>query len=99
MKIIFALLVLFAICVFSRKLDLEAPALDKDLINQINSNPKNTWKAGENDFFKNKTLRDVKKLLGSRKNVNKVGKVDTSIVGKKILFHSSKYIHLFNNKN
>ena len=62
----------------SKRLDLDVPAIDKDLIQKINSNPKSTWKAGENDFFKNKTLRDVKRLLGSKKNVKKIGKVDDS---------------------
>eukprot|EP01091_Cochliopodium_minus_P000429 TRINITY_DN10407_c0_g1_i1.p1 TRINITY_DN10407_c0_g1~~TRINITY_DN10407_c0_g1_i1.p1 ORF type:complete len:313 (-),score=84.94 TRINITY_DN10407_c0_g1_i1:64-1002(-) len=78
MKAILLLLLICAVFVYSRKLDLEAPAIDLDLINQINSNPRSTWKAGTNDFFKGKTLRDAKRLLGSKKNMKNVGRKDDS---------------------
>jgi cathepsin B len=38
---------------------------DKRIIDEINSNPKSSWKAGENKIFKGKTLSQVKKMFGA----------------------------------
>jgi len=40
------------------------PAINKALIEEINSNPKSTWQAGINKHFVGKSLAQAKKLLG-----------------------------------
>jgi len=49
-------------------LNLNAPALDHNIIRQVNSNPKSTWKAGVNARFAKTTLGDAKRLMGVKKN-------------------------------
>jgi len=46
-------------------LNLKAPALNHQIIHQINSNPKSTWVAGINSRFVNATLADAKRLCGT----------------------------------
>jgi len=48
--------------------NLQAPALDRKIIAQVNSNPRSTWKAGINNRFRDAKLKDVKKLLGYKPN-------------------------------
>ncbi len=56
-------LVAFTLCV---KVDLSAPALDAQMIEELNKDKEMTWKAGHNAFFDGKTIADVKKMLISR---------------------------------
>jgi len=53
--------------------DLKRPAIDEDLINRINSDPKSTWKPGRNEFFEGKSLAQAKRLLGFVPNPKKKG--------------------------
>ncbi|KAK5578839.1 hypothetical protein RB653_008513 [Dictyostelium firmibasis] len=46
---------------------LDKPALDDDLINQINSNKKSSWTAGRNQNFEGKTIGDAIGLMGTKK--------------------------------
>jgi cathepsin B len=63
--VVCALLVL-SVAALSNRIDLSKPALDKDMIRELNSDNAATWEAGENEFFKGKTLKDVKDMLISR---------------------------------
>jgi len=45
-------------------LNLRAPAINRKLINEINSNPNATWVAGVNDHFFGWNMKMVKKLMG-----------------------------------
>lgn len=64
MKGVCVLLVFLALS-FAAKIDLlSAPAINDELINQINSNPASTWVAGRNERLEGMSLRDFSKLLG-----------------------------------
>eukprot|EP00339_Tiarina_fusa_P022969 CAMPEP_0117018596 /NCGR_PEP_ID=MMETSP0472-20121206/14363_1 /TAXON_ID=693140 ORGANISM="Tiarina fusus, Strain LIS" /NCGR_SAMPLE_ID=MMETSP0472 /ASSEMBLY_ACC=CAM_ASM_000603 /LENGTH=350 /DNA_ID=CAMNT_0004723297 /DNA_START=8 /DNA_END=1060 /DNA_ORIENTATION=+ len=65
MKTIAALLACTAALVAAEDLS-RRPAINVDLINEVNSDPKATWKAGVNDRFVGQSLEDVKFLLGTR---------------------------------
>jgi hypothetical protein len=52
MKRVCVLLALFVALSFALKIDLlSGPAINDDLINEINSNPASTWVAGHNDRY------------------------------------------------
>jgi cathepsin B len=62
-----ALVALAAIsCVVA--LNLNAPAIDMNIIRQVNANKKSTWKAGVNARFNGATLGQAKRLMGVKKN-------------------------------
>jgi len=63
-----ALLVIAAIVVCVAAFDASAPALDKNIIAMVNSDPTSTWKAGMNRKWLGATLADVKPFLGVKKN-------------------------------
>jgi len=46
------------------QLDLQAPAIDESIIEQVNSDPESSWTAGINARFVNKTLAFAKRLCG-----------------------------------
>jgi cathepsin B len=59
------LLVLFAlVAVAFANLDLQAPALDGNLIAIVNSDPSSTWRAGVNTKFLGANIGDAKRLCG-----------------------------------
>lgn len=60
---VFALLLAVAFAV-----NLQAPAINNDIINQINSDASSTWVAGASDRFAGMTLKDFSRLLGVVKN-------------------------------
>jgi len=60
-------LCLLAIAV-SASVDLKSPAVNWNMIRKINANPKSSWKAGHNTRFDGMTLKQVKQLLGVKKN-------------------------------
>jgi len=62
-----AVLVVLAFVACAAALDLHAPALDKKIIQQVNSNPKSTWRAGMNRKWMHSTIADVKPFLGVKK--------------------------------
>ncbi|KAL9649577.1 hypothetical protein ABK040_003254 [Willaertia magna] len=64
---IFSVLLICFVCVaFSQLTEEEQPAINFQIIKQVNSNPKSTWKAGINKKFINKNLKYAKQLLGLR---------------------------------
>lgn len=46
--------------------ELEMPAHNWEIMKKVNSDPNSTWRAGVNNKFKNATMKDVVKLLGSK---------------------------------
>jgi len=54
------------------------PALDKNIINAVNS-AESTWTAGENKYFEKRSVEDVKKLLGWKPNGKKIGNTVTAV--------------------
>jgi len=62
----FVLLTLFAAA--ATAIDLSRPALDKEIIAQVNSNPDSTWRAGYNRKWAKATLAEAKKFMGVKKN-------------------------------
>jgi len=48
-------------------LDHELPAINKDLISEVNANPKSTWKAGLNRNFMGKNRAQVKVQMQTSK--------------------------------
>jgi len=64
-----AVLLVLAVAACATALNLAAPALDRDIITRVNSNPTSTWRAGYNKKFGGKaTLADAKRLMGVKKN-------------------------------
>jgi hypothetical protein len=59
-------LLLVALVAAALAYDLEGPAINQALINEINSNPQSTWTAGVNEYFVGRKLKDVKYLMGLR---------------------------------
>jgi len=47
-----------------KKEDFDVPAINKELIDTVNSDPASTWVAGANEFTVGKSLGEIKKLLG-----------------------------------
>jgi cathepsin B len=65
-KVLALFLALIAVC-FAEVDYFAQPAIQADMIREINADPESTWKAGINPIFKDMTLADVKKkLLGAR---------------------------------
>jgi len=58
---VFVLLGLLAVAL---ALDLNGPAVNRDLINEINADPQSTWVAGENARFDGMSLKEFSVLLG-----------------------------------
>jgi len=74
MKYTLLCVALFAACVVavvvppaSHPLGDEAPAIDYDLIDYVNS-VQSSWKAGHNKRFEGKKIKDIKKLCGTSMN-------------------------------
>jgi cathepsin B len=65
---VIALVVLAAVCSATIHVDLDAPAVNWNMIRKINSLSKSTWTAGHNKRFDGHTLGEVKNLLGVKKN-------------------------------
>jgi cathepsin B len=61
MKLLVAFLV---VAVASAGLDLEAPALNGNIVAIVNSDPSSTWRAGVNKKFLGATIGDAKRLCG-----------------------------------
>jgi len=59
-----AVIFLAALVCAHAALDLAAPALNGNIIRQINSNPQSTWRADVNNKFLGATLADAKRLCG-----------------------------------
>jgi cathepsin B len=59
-------LLALATLAFSQRVDLNKPALDQDMIAELNKDNAMTWQAGINPIFEGKTLKDVKDMLISR---------------------------------
>jgi cathepsin B len=66
MKGVLVLLALVAVSVAASIDILDTPAINQDIINQINSDPTSTWVAGRNDRLEGLTLRTFSKLLGTK---------------------------------
>jgi len=62
-----AILLVVAFVAGAAALNLNAPAIDKNIIAQVNSNPKSTWRAGVNKKWAHKTVAEVKPFLGVKK--------------------------------
>jgi len=60
-----ALLAIFAVALAAR-VDLSMPAIDKDMIEELNKDHARTWEAGVNPVFEGKTLKEVRDMLISR---------------------------------
>lgn len=78
MKAVLCLLAVIACA--SAAVNLDAPASNRNLINQINSNPASTWTAGHNSRFRGATLRNAKGLLGVKKNGFKLPEKNITVV-------------------
>jgi len=65
-SIIAITLLALAITAFAQRVDLSAQAVDKNMINELNSDTRMTWQAGINEVFAGKTLKEVKDMLISR---------------------------------
>lgn len=63
--VLFALLALF-VAAFSQRVDFSAPAIDKDMIEELNKDVTRTWEAGVNEALIGKTYGDVRSMLISR---------------------------------
>ncbi|KAL0490332.1 cathepsin B [Acrasis kona] len=59
-------LLAIAAIAFAQRVDLSAPAVDHDMIHELNSDYRTTWEAGVNEVFVGKTLREIKDMLISR---------------------------------
>lgn len=55
-------------------------AIDFDIIQQVNSNPESTWKAGVNRNFAGKSLAEVKRLLGFPKKEGKIRHTEEEMI-------------------
>jgi len=71
------LLLALVACAFAGTIapNFDAPAVDQELIDQINNDPTSTWKAGANSRFSTATLKQAAQLCGVRpdhKNVMKL---------------------------
>eukprot|EP00817_Percolomonadidae_sp_ATCC50343_P000771 CAMPEP_0117421938 /NCGR_PEP_ID=MMETSP0758-20121206/2888_1 /TAXON_ID=63605 /ORGANISM="Percolomonas cosmopolitus, Strain AE-1 (ATCC 50343)" /LENGTH=310 /DNA_ID=CAMNT_0005204279 /DNA_START=10 /DNA_END=942 /DNA_ORIENTATION=+ len=63
MKIVLA--TVLALCFAAATVLASQPVINEAMINQINSNPASTWKAGVNKVFEGKTLEEVRHMLGA----------------------------------
>jgi cathepsin B len=59
-----AVCVLFAVLAVALAFDLDAPVINRDLIEAINADPESSWVAGENARLAGMNIRDFSKLLG-----------------------------------
>jgi len=79
-----AILLVVASLAVAAAIDLSAPAIDREIIRAVNSNPKSTWRAGINKKWMDATVADVKPFLGVKKTgfslPKKHMKVDVSAV-------------------
>jgi len=60
--------------------DFGTPAINHELISKVNSKSGNSWTAGENKFLEDKSLAQVKKLLGWKPNPASKDKFEKSKV-------------------
>jgi cathepsin B len=56
---------LFFLALFAMALAIEQLALDPNIIKTVNSHPRATWVAGENDVFKGKTISQIRHMFGA----------------------------------
>lgn len=66
MRSVFA--VIAGLAVAASALDLHAPAVRDEVIAAVNADPTSTWKAGRNPRLEGMTVREVKRLLGTRRD-------------------------------
>jgi cathepsin B len=64
--IVLVALLALTVAAFGQRVDLSKPAIDKDMIEELNKDEKRTWEAGVNEIFVGKTLKDVRDMLISR---------------------------------
>jgi len=57
-----------AIATVATALNTKAPAINKNIIKQVNSNPGSTWVAGVNRKFERATIAQAQRFLGVKKN-------------------------------
>jgi cathepsin B len=65
MKAVVICVLALAVAVCAR-VDLSAPVIDKDMIEELNKDTTRTWEAGVNEIFVGKTYADVRNMLISR---------------------------------
>jgi len=64
--VVLCTLLAVATVALSQRVDLSKPAIDKDMIEELNKDQTRTWEAGINEIFVGKTLGDVRNMLISR---------------------------------
>jgi cathepsin B len=64
MRVFVVALVLCSVAVLA-KLNLDAPAINDNIIDYVNNHVNATWTAGHNKYFKGTTLRYAKSLCGT----------------------------------
>ncbi|KAL9643544.1 hypothetical protein ABK040_010157 [Willaertia magna] len=84
MKQIILVTVLLAILSVASATYLNSPVHDHDLVQMINDHPRATWQATIYPQFANKTIKDVRKLLGTmliQRETNRIPKVNKLLKG------------------
>jgi len=64
--VVLCALLALAVAAFAQKVDLSMPAIDKDMIDELNKDTTRTWEAGVNEIFVGKSYADVRSMLISR---------------------------------
>jgi hypothetical protein len=75
-----AVLLLLGLVACASALNLEGPALRRDLIRSINGARTSTWKAGRNSRFEGATMKQARGLMGVKKNGFKLPVKNVTVV-------------------